>query len=87
MKMKMNTFLKLSIAAMAVFSVSACSVFNPNNGKDINENIKTQTINPYAGFEENTATLDGQKAEKLLKEYRTEKAAAPDEKLLKNVGN
>lgn len=84
--MKMNTFLKLSVAAMAVFSVSACSVFDPNNGMEVNENIKAQTMNPYAGFDESPATLDGQKAEKLLKEYRTEKAAAPEEKLLKDIG-
>ena len=85
--MKMKTFLKVCIAAMAVFSVSACSVFNPNNGEDVKKNIQTQSINPYAGFEDSTATLDGQKAEKLLNDYRTEKAKAPQEKLLKDIGN
>lgn len=84
--MKLNTFLKLTIAAMAVVSVSACSVFDPNNGMEVESNIKAQTIDTYAGFEENTATLDGVKAEKLLNEYRTEKAAAPKEKLLKDIG-
>lgn len=85
--MKVGTFLKVSIAALSVLTVSACSVFDPNTGMEVRSNIETQTVNPYAGFDEGTATLDGVKAEKLLNEYRTEKAEAPDEKLLKDIGN
>lgn len=79
--------LKLAIAGASVVVLSACSVFDPNNGARVENNISQQTVDRYAGFDENVATLDGVKAEKLLKEYRSERSEAPTEKLLEDVGN
>ena len=67
--------------------VGGCSIFDKNLGSSVNSNTSAQLVDPYAGHAESVSTLDGQKAEKLLTEYRTEKAKAPTEKLLKDLGN
>lgn len=79
--------MKIGAAAATVLLLSACSIFDPNNGVRVKNNVNQQTVDPYAGFDEGVATLDGQKAEKLLEEYRTEKSTAPTESLLKDVGD
>lgn len=80
-------YLTIGLTAASLMLLSACSVFDPNNGVRVENNISKQTVDPYAGFDEGVATLDGAKAEKLLKEYRTESAAAPSESLLQDVGD
>ncbi|MCW9089638.1 MAG: hypothetical protein OQK54_08930 [Gammaproteobacteria bacterium] len=86
--MKTAKFLNMSAMVVAVTAVSACTIFDPHNGVRVENNIVQQTVDPYAGFgEEGVATLDGQKAEKLLNEYRKEKASAPTERLLLDVSD
>jgi hypothetical protein len=83
--MMRKVYLTMGITTASLILLSACSVFDPNNGVRVKNNVTKQTVDPYAGFDEGVATLDGVKAEKLLKEYRTESAAAPSESLLKEV--
>lgn len=86
--MKNGEFMmKFVFAATSLFMISACTIFNPNNGQDVAHNTTQQTIDAYAGFEDSVATLDGAKAEKLLNEYRTEGAEAPKGSLLEDIGN
>jgi hypothetical protein len=66
-------------------SLVGCSIFDKDLGSSVATNTKAQVVDPYAGHGETVATLDGQKAEKLLKEYRKEKAAAPTERLLTEI--
>lgn len=83
MKLKSKTVLIILATSM----LGACSIFDAQMGKSVNGNTTSQLVDPYAGFHESVATMDGQKAEKLLKEYRTEKAKAPTEKLLQDIGD
>jgi len=83
MKQLYTTALLAVVSAM----LGACSIFDANHGASVNANTQAQVVDPYAGFGEEVATLDGQKAEKLLNDYRREKAEAPTERLLMDVGN
>lgn len=73
----------------AVGLMSGCApLYDANHGSKVNWNNTIQTVDLSAS--EDTppvATLDGQKAEKLLKRYRQEKAKAPTEALMKTIGN
>lgn len=83
----MKQFYTAALLVGASAMLGACSIFDANHGASVNANTQAQVVDPYAGFGEEVATLDGQKAEKLLNEYRREKAAAPSERLLMDVGN
>ncbi len=84
----MNMMLKATTLAVAIGLLSACtSTFDPNFGSSVDYNTRLQTLNDDAGYQSSTATLEGQKAEKLLGEYRGEKADAPDERLVESIGN
>lgn len=70
-------------------TLSSCATFYDDNlGSKVVSNKSAQVVYPDAVMKDGpVSTLEGQKAEKLLKRYRTEKADAPTEKLLKNLGN
>ncbi|MEA1988526.1 MAG: hypothetical protein U9N57_04870 [Pseudomonadota bacterium] len=70
-------------------SLSACAtLYDDNLGSKIEANKSAQVINPDAVTNDaSVATLEGQKAEKLMERYRKEKAEAPTERLLQNLGN
>ncbi|MDX1351863.1 MAG: hypothetical protein R3254_02555 [Thiomicrorhabdus sp.] len=86
---------KIKVTLMSIFLVtvgmtlSGCvSFYDDNFGSKVESNKSAQVINPDAAMDkESVATLDGQKAEKLLNQYRKEKADAPTEKLLKDLGD
>ena len=73
----------------AGLAVSGCaSLFDKDLGSKIVSNNAAQVINPDAIYEQGSiATLEGQKAEKLMLRYRKQEAAAPTETLLKDIGN
>ena len=73
----------------AGLAVSGCaSLFDKDLGSKVVSNNSAQVINPDAIYEQGSiATLEGQKAEKLMIRYRKEKADAPAETLLKGLGN
>jgi hypothetical protein len=79
--------LYMTVLITASALLGACTIFDKDLGASVNANTQAQVVDAYAGFGEEVATLDGQKAEKLLNEYRREKAAAPTERLLMDVGN
>lgn len=70
-------------------TLSACATFYDDNlGSKVVSNKSAQVINPDAVMDDAPiATLEGQKAEKHMERYRTEKAEASTEKLLENLGN
>jgi type IV pilus biogenesis protein CpaD/CtpE len=86
---KIKVTLMPMLLLMTGLSLSSCATFYDDNlGSKVASNKSAQVINPDAVTEEaSVATLEGQKAEKLLKRYRTEKADAPTEKLLKDLGD
>ena len=70
--------------------VSGCTaLYDKNHGSKVELNKSAQVVNADAIYEEegSLATLEGQKAEKLMLRYRQEKADAPTEKLLKDIGD
>lgn len=75
---------------MAGVVVSGCTaLYDKNHGSKVELNKSAQVVNADAIYEEEgpLATLEGQKAEKLMLRYRKEKADAPTEKLLKDIGD
>ncbi len=88
--MKKNTSIVMSMFLLALgLSVSSCaSLFDENFGSKVELNKSAQITNADAIYEEGSvATLEGQKAEKLMSRYRDEKADAPTETLLKDLGD
>ena len=74
---------------MAGLTVSGCAaLYDKNHGSKVELNKSAQVVDADAIYEEEgaLATLEGQKAEKLLLRYRSEDAAAPTERLLKDLG-
>lgn len=73
---------------MAGLAVSGCTaLYDKNLGSKVELNKSAQVIHADAVEEEGpVAALEGQKAEKLMERYRNEKAEAPTEKLLKDIG-
>ena len=75
---------------MSGLVVSGCTAhYDKNHGSKVELNKSAQVVNADAIYEEegSLATLEGQKAEKLMLRYRQEKADAPTEKLLKDIGD
>lgn len=84
----MNTMHKVTVLAAAMGLLSACSsTFDPQFGSSVENNTRVQTVSHDPGYQSTIATLDGQKAEKLLGDYRGEEADAPDEKLVESIGD
>ena len=73
----------------AGLTLSGCTaLFDKNLGSKVMLNNTAQVINADAIYEEGSvATLEGQKAEKLMSRYRREEAEAPTETLLKDIGD
>lgn len=78
------TVLLAMLAAMGGCSHAPLSkTFNEANAN----NIAVQTINPEAGKDDAAPnTLDGQKAEQLMRRYRTDTGKASSEGLVTKVG-
>lgn len=82
----MQNKLILAFISLMVFVLAGCSEMSLREdfGRSTAVNQKAQLVNPNAGqMQVPTATLDGQKAEKVVKEYRQEKSKAPTESLVK----
>ncbi|MCK5003100.1 MAG: hypothetical protein KAS57_08745 [Gammaproteobacteria bacterium] len=77
----------LLIVGLAVGGCAA--LYDKNLGSKVELNKSAQVVDADAVYEEegSLATLEGQKAEALLNRYRKEKAEAPTEKLLKDIGD
>jgi type IV pilus biogenesis protein CpaD/CtpE len=59
----------------------------PGLGNAVKSNIAVQTVNPGAGQEEYpAATLNGQKSEQVMKEYRKEKGKTETKRLIIDMG-
>ena len=88
MKMFRVTLIPMLLLSVG-FVVSGCaSIYDKNLGSKVESNNSAQVVNADVVDDKGTiVTLEGQKAEKLMLRYRTEKAAAPTEKLLKDIGN
>lgn len=86
---------KIRVTLMPVFlltagmTLSGCAtLFDDNLGSKVESNKSAQVVNPDAVTKDSAvATLEGQKAEMLLKRYRKEKAETQTESLLKDLGN
>jgi type IV pilus biogenesis protein CpaD/CtpE len=78
----MQNKLILTLMSLVMLAVAGCSEVSLRDdfGRSTKTNRSMQTLNPSAKqMQVPAATLDGQKAEKVVKEYRQEKAKAPTE--------
>lgn len=89
--MKKNRVTLISMFLLTVgLAVSGCTaLYDKDLGSKVELNKSAQVVDADAVEEEegHLATLEGQKAEKLMIRYRKEKAEAPTEKLLKDIGD
>ena len=89
--MKKNRVTLISMFLLTVgLAVSGCAaLYDKDLGSKVELNKSVQVVDADAVKEEGSplATLEGQKAEKLMLRYRREEAEAPTEKLLKDIGN
>ncbi len=86
--MKIIGITLVSISLITVgLSVGGCAFYDKNLGSRVELNRSAQVINAEAvEADVSITTLEGQKAEALMSRYRKEKAKAPTEGLLKDVG-
>lgn len=85
---------KIKILLMSIFlfmtglTLGGCTThFDKDLGHKVISNRSAQSVFVSEVEEEPPlATLEGQKAEKLMSRYRKEEATAPTEKLLKDIG-
>jgi len=78
----MQNKLILTLMSLVMLAVAGCSEMSLREdfGRSNMANRNMQTLNPSAKqMEVPPATLDGQKAEKVVNEYRRERAKAPTE--------
>jgi type IV pilus biogenesis protein CpaD/CtpE len=76
-----------SLAGCQTMSEPAPATLAPDFGNAVKANMAVQVVNPEAGKDDRAAPpLDGQKAEQVMKGYRQEKAQAPTERLLIDIG-
>lgn len=86
---------KFRVTLMPIFLLTAglvlsscTALFDKDLGSKVVSNKSAQVINADAVYEKGSiATLEGQKAEKLMSRYRKEEAEAPTETLLKDIGD
>ena len=79
--------LAMSLAGCQTMSEPAEPTLAPGFGNAVKANMAAQVVNPEAGKEEQPAPpLDGQKAERVIKDYRKETGEAPTGTLIENVG-
>jgi type IV pilus biogenesis protein CpaD/CtpE len=72
----------LTLMSLSMLVVAGCSEMTMRDdfGRSTTANRTAQTLNPSAkDMQVPTATLDGQKAEKVVNEYRRESTTAPTE--------
>lgn len=86
---KMNVTLMPMFLLSVGMVVSGCTgLYDKDLGSKVEWNKSVQTVNRAAVDEDSpVATLEGQKAEKLMLRYRKEEATAPTERLLKDIGD
>lgn len=84
----MKQLYKVSVLAAAMGLLGACSTtFDPEFGSSVEHNMRVQTVNHDPGYQSTIATLEGQKAEKLLEDYRGEEPEAQEESLTQAIGD
>lgn len=82
------TLMPMFLFIVAVGVTGCTGLYDNNLGSKVEWNKSAQTVN-RAAVEDDApiATLEGQKAEKLMSRYRKEEADAPTERLLKDIGD
>jgi type IV pilus biogenesis protein CpaD/CtpE len=77
----------MSLAGCETMSEPAEPTLAPNFGNAVKANMAAHIVNPEAGKKEQPAPpLDGQKAERVIKDYRQETGEAPTGTLIEDVG-
>ncbi|MEY4640662.1 MAG: hypothetical protein RLZZ227_656 [Pseudomonadota bacterium] len=87
-----HTYLAVRLAAAALIALpAACTShqsasIDPDFGAAVSHNIAVQTLNPEAGPPDDSASIDGQKAQQAIEAYRAEPEPVSTESLILNVG-
>lgn len=63
------------------------ATIDPDFGNAVRHNIAVQVINPEGVAEDDSDTMDGQKAEQAVERYRQGPAEAPDGTLVEDTGS
>lgn len=86
---KMNvTLMPVFLLAVSLAASGCAGLYDKDHGSKVEWNKAVQTVNPTAVDDSApVAALEGQKAENLMLRYRKQEAAAPTERLLKDIGD
>lgn len=77
----------MSLAGCETTQEPAQPTLSPTFGNAVKASMAAQVVNPEAGKDEQPAPpLEGQKAEKAMKDYRGEEGKAPADRILIDVG-
>lgn len=77
----------VSLTGCQTMSEQESGTLDPEFGNAVKSNAAVQVVNPDAGRVEQPAPpLEGQQAERALKDYRKDKGAAPSDRLLIDIG-
>lgn len=88
MKNSNVTLMPVLLLILGVIVTGCAGLYDKDHGSRVNWNKTVQTVNPAAVDDDApVATLEGQKAENLMLRYRKQEAAAPTERLLKDIGD
>lgn len=83
----LGVLVAVSLTGCQSMSEQEAPTLHPEFGNAVQTNRALQIINPEAGRTEQPAPpLEGQKAERALKDYRQEKGDAPSDRLLIDIG-
>lgn len=83
-----NSRLMTALGAALLLAGCAAPTLHPDFGNSYRNNTMVQRMDPGAeGRERPAATVDGQKAEKGLARYRTDKPDSSRETLVQKTGN
>ena len=81
---------KVFVLGLLPFALVACMSRAPTISEEfgaaVRHNMALQTVNPDAAGPDESASLDGQKAEQALQDYREGPTDAPPERLIINLG-
>lgn len=74
------------VSLLSLLTIGGCSHFDKDYGASTTHNMNVQTISAYARYEEApVSTLDGQKGEHVLTNYRTEESTVDTSTLLEGL--
>lgn len=83
----LGVFAVVSLTGCQTMSEQSAPTLDPEFGNAVKSNMAVQVVTPEAGRTEQPAPpLEGQKAERALKDYRQEKGDAPSDRLLIDIG-